>query len=149
MKESKYSIRRALLKEGITFENRKYDQTEFPHIPVDDIAFIHPEVDDWFPGWWNDYGSQTTTKDMMQMALMTMDYFFQTNPKAAADVRQKLASTQKSPFTKTALPIFADSANEGDPPKYVMYKGKITPPSLVARRVRWRNCITFFTIERI
>ena len=155
MKKHKYSIRRALLNEGVTWKTDRYsDPEDFPSIPVKDISFIFggyissfdgkadcdgDDMGRWESRYWE---NDKTANDVMGDVLWRMNRWFSQNPKACVLVKEKLASTDvKRGVLKAALPIFADSAKEGDPAGYMMYKGKISPADLVAQKIQWRKQI--------
>ena len=102
MKKHKYSIRRALYQEGITFEqSERYGDTDFPSVPVDDIVYIfggYPnqvvdgdDMGKWYASYWE---SDLSKEDVMNSVLGRMDYWFSQNPKASALVKEKLSSTK-------------------------------------------------------
>ena len=133
MKEYRYSIAKALFSEGITYdESTRLAQTEFPNIPVDSMDFIYTSrAEKWEPRYW-ERGWGYGPEDVMAGVLTSMDYWFEQNPKAAALVKEKLASTvaKKGKKMSSAIPLFPDSGSETRP-EYVMYMGQIVPPELI------------------
>ena len=133
----KYSLVNRLLSESLAYQYGDYgEEYTITHAPIDSFSQIfgnHEEnsnrlrrwstMDRGFDRYWEDI-----LGDPHQHLYWSVDKFFRNNPKAAADVKERLGSSvaKRGSKIKSAIPIFYDNDVGGDPWGY-MYNGQISP----------------------